>query len=81
MLPPGVLTSSSSRPLKILEIADTEGALSLLHKPSLINRSRISQENMPGFSRLYDSIRFSISGDADFGFDPPITPGRIEPVS
>ena len=68
-------------PRKIREIEDTEGAVERSHKPSLISRSRISQLKMPGFSRLYSSILFSTSGVATLGFDPPMTPGLIEPVS
>lgn len=39
-----------------------EGTLLRSHIPSLSNLSRISQLNMPGFSRLYSSILFSTSG-------------------
>lgn len=62
-------------------MADTEGAVVRSQKPSLTKRSRISQENIPGFSFLYSSMRASTSGVAIFGFEPPITPGRIDPVS
>ena len=43
--------------------------------------SLISQEKIPGFSFLYSSILASTSGVATLGFEPPITPGRMEPVS
>lgn len=39
-----------------------EGTLLRSHIPSLSNLSRISQLNIPGFSRLYSSILFSTSG-------------------
>jgi len=42
---------------------------------TLINFSRISQENIPGFSFLYSSIV------ATLGFEPPIAFGRMDPVS
>lgn len=60
---------------------DTDGAVVRSHRPSLMRRSRISQENMPGFSFRYSSIRFSMSGVATRGLEPPITPGRMDPVS
>lgn len=74
-------SSFPSRPRNRREIADTDGAVARSHMPSLISRSRISHENIPGFSRLYSSMRVSTSGVATRGLDPPITPGRIEPVS
>ena len=40
-------TSSSSLPLRSLEMADTEGTVVLSHTPSLISRSRISQLYTP----------------------------------
>ena len=52
-----------------------------IYKHTCINFSRISQLKIPGLSFLYSSIFFSTSGVATRGFDPPITPGRIEPVS
>lgn len=39
-----------------------EGTLLRSHIPSLSSLSRISQLNIPGFSRLYSSILFSTSG-------------------
>lgn len=48
---------------------------------TLINFSRISHENIPGFCLLSSSILASTSGVATLGFDPPITPGLIDPVS
>ena len=50
-------------------------------KHTCINFSLISQLKIPGLSFLYSSIFFSTSGVATRGLDPPITPGRIEPVS
>ena len=77
---PGFLISSSL-PRKSLEIADTLGTVFLSHMPSLMSLSRTSQENTPGFSLLYISTVFSISGVANLGLVPPITPGRMLPVS
>ena len=59
----------------------TLGALSLSQRPSLTSRSLISQLKMPGLSFLYSSILFSTSGVATRGLLPPMTPGRILPVS
>lgn len=78
---PDFLSSSPSRPRNNLEIAETDGAEERSQMPSLTRRSRISHENIPGFSRLYSSIRDSTSGVATRGLEPPITPGRIDPVS
>ncbi len=47
----------------------------------MISLSRISQEKMPGLSFLYSSIFASTSGVATLGFEPPMTPGLMEPVS
>lgn len=46
------------------EEASPEGTVPLSHTPSFSNLSRISQLNIPGFSRLYSSILFSTSGVA-----------------
>lgn len=43
--------------------------------------SLISHEKMPGFCLFSSSILASTSGVATLGFEPPITPGRIDPVS
>lgn len=51
------------------------------HKLTLINLSLISHEKIPGFCLLSSSILLSTSGVATLGFEPPMTPGRIEPVS
>lgn len=48
---------------------------------TLINFSRISLLKIFGFNFFRSSIRDSISGVATFGFEPPITPGLIDPVS
>lgn len=61
---------------------DTLGAVPFVQIPSEINRSRISQAKMVGFSRLYCSILETTVGVATFGLEPPIIPvGRIEPAS
>lgn len=78
---PSFASSSGSRPLSSLEIAETLGALVLSQIPSLISRSLISHEKIPGLSRLYSSILASTSGVATRGLLPPITPGRMLPVS
>lgn len=44
--------------------ASPEGTVLLSHTPSFSSLSRISQLNIPGFSLLYSSIRFSTSGVA-----------------
>ena len=59
----------------------TLGTDDLSQIPSFNNRSLISQLNIPGLSRLYCSIFFSTSGVATRGLLPPMTPGRILPVS
>ena len=59
----------------------TLGTLLRSHSPSFSRRSLISQLNIPGLSFLYCSILFSTSGVATRGLDPPMTPGRILPVS
>ena len=43
--------------------------------------SLISQLKMPGSPFLYSSILPSTSGVATRGFEPPITPGLMLPVS
>ena len=43
--------------------------------------SLISHEKIPGFSALYSSILLSTSGVATRGLLPPMTPGRMLPVS
>lgn len=48
---------------------------------TLMSCSRISQLKIPGLSFLYSSIFFSTSGVATRGLEPPITPGRMDPVS
>lgn len=73
--------SSLLPPLISRDMELTEGAVFLSQMPSFISLSLISQENIPGFCLFSSSILFSTSGVATLGFDPPITPGRIEPVS
>lgn len=48
---------------------------------TLSSLSRISLLNMFGLVFFKSSMRASISGVATFGFEPPIMPGRIDPVS
>lgn len=59
----------------------TLGTVSLSHTLSARSLSLISQANMVGFWRLYSAIFSTTLGVATFGFDPPITPGLILPVS
>lgn len=59
---------------------ETEGALSDVQTPSLINFSRISQANMFGFFCLYVVIDSITDEVATLGLEPPIRPGFIEPV-
>lgn len=59
----------------------TLGILSLVHMPSCSNRSRISQANILGHSRLYCDILLTTSAVATLGLDPPMALGRILPVS
>lgn len=47
------------------------------HSPSDINRSRISQAKIVGFSLLYCSIFDTTAGVATFGLLPPISPGGL----
>jgi len=57
------------------------GPLKIIHLPSEIKRSRISQAKIVGFSRLYCSILETTVGVATFGLEPPIRPGgRKEPA-
>lgn len=60
---------------------DTLGMLSLVHMFSESKRSRISQANIVGFSCLYLQMASTTPGVATLGFEPPITPGLIDPVS
>ncbi len=59
----------------------TLGMLSCEHTFSDNNLSRISHANIVGFSCLYLVIASTTIGVATLGFEPPITPGLIEPVS
>lgn len=59
----------------------TDGTLSFVQAPSDSNRSRISQANIDGHSRLYWAILATTSDVATRGLLPPIARGRIEPVS
>lgn len=67
--------------LTILLIEDTDGRVSWVQMPSFSRRSLISQANMVGVSALYRWMASTTWGVATFGFDPPITPGRMLPVS
>lgn len=65
LLPP--LSSSSSSPGRSASCQaafSPEGTVLRSQWPSFSSRSRISQLNIPGFSRLYSSIFFSTSGVA-----------------
>ena len=59
----------------------TLGMFSGVQMLSARSRSRISHANIVGFSCLYLIIESTTDGVATFGFEPPITPGLIEPVS
>ncbi len=59
----------------------TLGTLSESHMPSFTKRSFISHANIVGFWCLYSAMACMTVGVATFGFDPPMTPGLIEPVS
>lgn len=76
-----VPSQSAPFPRSNLDIADTLGAVLRSQMPSFTNLSRISQLKIDGFSLLYCSIRPSTSGVATLGFEPPMTPGRMDPVS
>lgn len=65
----------------ILFIDDTEGMLSLSQMRSSRSRLRISHANIVGFDFLYAAIASTTCGVATFGFEPPMTPGRMLPVS
>lgn len=66
---------------KVLRFVLTLGILSLVHTPSCSNRSRISQANIDGHSRLYSDILLTTSWVATRGFEPPMARGRMLPVS
>lgn len=59
----------------------TLGMFSCVQMLSANNRSRISHANIVGFSSLYLMIASTTEGVATLGLEPPITPGRVEPVS
>jgi hypothetical protein len=61
-------------------ILDTEGAFSCEQTPSWMSFSRISHANMFGLRVLYEAIDSITDMVATFGFEPPISPGLIEPV-
>jgi len=64
-----------------LLMEETLGTFSWSQTPSDRSRSLISQANIVAFSRLYLQMESTTFGVATFGFDPPITPGLIDPVS
>ena len=64
-----------------LLIDETLGMLSSLQTPSFRRRSRISQANIDGHSRLYVDIFCTTSEVATRGFEPPIARALIDPVS
>lgn len=74
--------SSPPEPAELYLLMElTLGTVSLSHTRSARSLSLISQANMVGFWRLYSAIFSTTLGVATFGFDPPITPGLILPVS
>ena len=60
---------------------ETDGRLSSAQTFSSRSLFRISQAKIDGLSRLSCKILFTTFGVATFGFDPPITPGIIDPVA
>ena len=62
-------------------IDDTLGMLSWLQTSSLSSRSRISQANIDGHSRLYAAILCTTSEVATRGLLPPMARGFMLPVS
>ena len=62
-------------------IASMDGKFALIQTPSSSKRSRTSQENISGCSRINVSIFVVISGVISRLFDEGIAPGSIEPVS
>uniref|UniRef100_A0A182QV70 Uncharacterized protein n=1 Tax=Anopheles farauti TaxID=69004 RepID=A0A182QV70_9DIPT len=63
------------------EIELTLGTLFLSHTPSDSSRSRISHAKMPGSFCFSSRMYVTTFGVVTRGFEPPIAPGRIEPVS
>ena len=59
----------------------TLGTFSLEQTVSVSSLSRISQANIVGLSCLYWQMASTTPGVATLGFEPPMTPGLIEPVS
>ena len=74
-----VFSAALFRTILLIEL--TLGTFSWLQTFSERSRSRISQANMVGFARLYSQILLTTCGVATLGFEPPITPGRMLPVS
>ena len=62
-------------------IASIDGKFALTHTPSRSKRSRTSQENMSGWSRINSSIFLVICGVISRHFEEGMAPGSIEPVS
>lgn len=75
------IASSLLKPRNVRQITIFGGTVVRLQMPSPRSRSLTSNENIPGLFSLYSAIWCSNSGVTTRGFDPPITPGRIEPVS
>jgi hypothetical protein len=59
---------------------ETLGALLSSQIPSWISFDLISQANIVGCAFLYLVMALITLGVATFGLEPPMTPGRIEPV-
>lgn len=73
------LSERSSRHKRLIELID--GAVFLSQIPNWINLSLICQLKIDGSCLRISWTFASISGVVLRGFDPPITPGRNEPVS
>ena len=60
---------------------DTDGTLYLSQMPSAKSLSRISQAKIPGSLILSSLINPTTLGVVTLGLEPPMAPGKIEPVS
>ena len=67
--------------LKILLMEETEGTLYLSHTPSLSSLSLISQAKIPGSLIFRSRMNPTTFGVVTLGLEPPIAPGRMDPVS
>ena len=73
--------NTTNRFRKHLLMELTLGTFSAVQMPSCTSLSRISQANIVGLSSLYRMMESTTGAVATFGFEPPMTPGRVEPVS